>query len=131
MKRSFRIMVGGGAIAAALLHATALAAASGGEGGHDAAPIDVVDPWLKTWQDLTSENPPAPPVPGVDYGMDPATGAFRHPGATPLTTQAPPFPGQLDHWDQNSYAKNVEVVAFYPAVTSPWHAWASIVDFGG
>ena len=131
MKRSFRIMVGGGAIAAALLHATALAAASVGEGGHDAAPIDVVDPWLKTWQDLTSENPPAPPVPGVDYGMDPATGAFRHPGATPLTTQAPPFPGQLDHWDQNSYAKNVEVVAFYPAVTSPWHAGASIVDFGG
>ena len=89
MKRSFRFMAGGGIIAAALLHATAPTAASSGEGGHDAAPINIVDPWLKAWQDLTPENPPAPPVPGVDYGIDPATGAFRHPVATPLTTSAP------------------------------------------
>ena len=69
-------------------------------------------------------------MPGVDYGMNP-DGSFRHPVATRLTNDPPPFPGQLDHWDQNSYAKNVKVIAFYPTVTSPWHAWANVVDFSG
>lgn len=129
MKRSFGIKAGG-AVMAALLNATVLTTANA-QHGQELGPINVVDPWLKAWQDATPEHPPTPPTPGVDYGMDPETGAFRHPVATPLTTSAPSFPGQLDHWDQNSYAKNVDVVAFYPAVTSPWHAWASVVDFEG
>lgn len=129
MKRSFGIKAGG-AVMAALLNATVLTTANA-QHGQDLGPINVVDPWLKAWQDATPEHPPTPPTPGVDYGMDPETGAFRHPVSTPLTTNAPSFPGQLDHWDQNSYAKNVDVVAFYPAVTSPWHAWASVVDFEG
>ena len=129
MKRSFGIKAVGVAMAA-LLNATVLTPANA-QHGQDLGPINVVDPWLKAWQDATPENPPTPPTPGVDYGMDPETGAFRHPVATPLTTSAPSFPGQLDHWDQKSYAKNVHVVGFYPAVTSPWHAWASVVDFEG
>lgn len=129
MKRSFGIKAGG-AVMAALLNATVLTTANA-QHGQELGPINVVDPWLKAWQDATPEHPPTPPTPGVDYGMDPETGAFRHPVSTPLTTSAPSFPGQLDHWDQNSYAKNVDVVAFYPAVTSPWHAWASVVDFEG
>ena len=126
MKRGIRIMAG--AAIAACLGATALAAADWGT--KEPGPVDIRDPWLKAWIAATPDNPPRPPVPGTDYGMNP-DGSFRHPVATPLTNDAPAFPGQLDHWDQNSYAKNVKVIAFYPAVTSPWHAWANIVDFGG
>jgi hypothetical protein len=129
MKRGISIMAGVGPAAAALLGATAPMAADW-SGGHADAPIDVRDPWLKAWIAATPENPPKDPVPGTDYGMNP-DGSFRHPGSTRLTTDAPSFPGQLGDWDQKSYAKNVEVVAFYPAVTSPWHAWANVVDFGG
>ena len=130
MKRAYRIIGGGAAVIAGLLYATALTAASG-EGGHATGPVTIVDPKLKAWHQATPENPPSPPKPDVDYGIDPATGAFRHPVAAPLTTNAPNFTGQLDHWDQNSYAKNVEVIGFYPHVTSPWHAWASVVDMDG
>ncbi len=126
MKRGIRIMAG--AAIAAWLGAAALQAADWG--AKEPGPIDVRDPWLKAWVAATPENPPAPSQPGADYGMNP-DGSFRHPVATPLTTDAPSFLGQLDHWDQNSYAKNVKVIAFYPAVTSPWHAWASVADFGG
>ena len=129
MKSGSKYWAGGAAMLAALLYPAILAAADW-SGGHEPGPIDVRDPWLKAWQDATPENPPADPVPGVDYGMN-SDGSFRHPASTRLTTDVPGFPGQLDGWDQNSYAKNVEVVAFYPAVTSPWHAWANVVDFGG
>ena len=128
MKGGSKYWGGGAAMLAALLCPAVLAAADGG--GHGTGPIDVRDPWLKAWQEATPENPPADPVPGVDYGMNP-DGSFRHPASTRLTTDVPGFPGQLDGWDQNSYAKNVEVIAFYPAVTSPWHAWANVVDFDG
>ena len=63
--------------------------------------------------------------------MDAKTGRFVAPVATPLTNDAPAFPGQLDHWDQQAHAKNVEVIAFYPHVTSPWHAWVNVADFDG
>ena len=129
MKGGSKYWAGGAAMLAALLCPAILAAADW-SGHHAPGPIDVRDPWLKAWQEATPENPPADPVPGVDYGMN-ADGSFRHPASTRLTTDAPGFPGQLEQWDQNSYAKNVEVVAFYPAVTSPWHAWANVVDFGG
>ncbi len=96
-----------------------------------AAPQSVADPYLQAWLALTPDRAPASPVPGKDYGMDPQARTFRHPVATPLTTNAPGFPGQLESWDQHSYARNVRVIAFYPAITSPWHAWANVVDFGG
>lgn len=121
------------ATCAAVIAALAMAApAIAGDGtGHDAGPVKVDDPYLKIWLGLTTDKAPTPPLPGVDYGMDPVTGTYRHPVATPLTSKAPSFPGQLDHWDQRSYARNVRVIAFYPAITSPWHAWANVVDFGG
>lgn len=93
-------------------------------------PTSIEDPVLKAWLELTYDKRPIPPVPGLDYGMD-ADGHFVPPRATPLTTEAPSFPQQLKHWDQQSYASNVSVLAFYPHVTSPWHAWASVADFGG
>ena len=121
------------AIGVAVLAAAALGAPTSGANTEkpDANPILIEDPWLKAWDTATTDNPPASPEPGKDYGYDFNTGKFQHPTATPLTTEAPSFPGELDHWDQNSYAKNVNVIAFYPAVTSPWHAWANIADFDG
>jgi len=92
--------------------------------------INIVDPHLQRWAAITPEAPPAEPVPGKDYGMQP-DGTFRAPLATPLTEDAPGFPGQLEGWDQNSYARNVEELAFYPAVSSPWHAWVDVADFDG
>jgi hypothetical protein len=94
-------------------------------------PIKVEDPWLKAWIAAAPENAPASPEPGKDYGYDPATGKFKHPAATPMTGSPPAFPGQLADWDQQSYAKNTKVIAFYPAVTSPWHAWANVTDYNG
>lgn len=74
--------------------------------------INIVDPHLKAWVAITPENPPDRPVPGTDYGMDAATGTFKHPTATPLNDDAPAFPGQLEGWDQNTYVKNVNEIAF-------------------
>lgn len=93
--------------------------------------INLIDPHLKAWAAITPENPPAEPVPGIDYGMDASTGTFKHPVATPLNDNAPAFPGQLETWDQETYAKNVDVIGFYPNITSPWHAWAEVADFDG
>lgn len=128
MAGSSRFWAAGAAILAVLSSPAALSAADWQDA--PAGPINITDPWLKAWQDATPENPPTDPVPGKDYGMNP-DGSFRHPASTRLTTDVPGFPGQLDHWDQKSYAKDVKVIAFYPAVTSPWHAWANVADFGG
>lgn len=104
-------------------------AAGGGSLPAD-APIDIKDPQIQVLHNLVYDQKPPAPVPGVDYGMDPKTGEFRHPKATPLVTEFPNFDGQLDHWDQNSYAKNVEVLAVYKDIASPFHSWQNIVDFG-
>ena len=93
-------------------------------------PIDIGDPFLKQWADLTYDQRPPSPVPGRDYGLQP-DGRFKAPVATPLTTDAPRVPGQADDWDRKSYARNVRVLAFYPKVTSPWHAWVNVVDLDG
>ncbi|MBY8823883.1 LVIVD repeat-containing protein [Sphingomonas colocasiae] len=93
--------------------------------------IDIRDPVVKQWHDLTYDRKPPLPKPGVDYGVDPKTGVFVHPKATPLHEESAPFPGQLTYWDQKSYAKNMEVVAFYPQVASPFHTWQNIADFNG
>ncbi len=92
---------------------------------------DIPDPHIRAWWNLTYDRKPEPPVPGKDYGMDAATGRFVHPKATPLVREAPNFPGQLDHWDEKSYRKNVEVLGFYNFIPSTGHTWQSIADFGG
>lgn len=96
-----------------------------------AAESDIPDPDIRAWWNLTYNRKPEPPVPGKDYGMDGATGRFTHPKATPLVRKAPNFPGQLSYWDQQSYRKNVEVLAFYDFIPSTGHTWQSIADFGG
>lgn len=91
----------------------------------------VQDPYLAQWLRLTPERRPVPLKPGVDYGMDPATGQFIWPKATPEVHTGQKFPGEMATWDKQSYAKNVKVLAFYPGVGSPFHAWNNIADFEG
>ena len=92
---------------------------------------NVQDAYLAAWLRLTPDRRPAALKPGVDYGMDPATGQFIWPKATPEVHTGQHFPGEMTTWDKNSYAKNVKVLAFYPGVDSPFHAWNNIADFKG
>lgn len=75
---------------------------------------------------------PPPPDPST-YGLDPKTGLFKYPSATPamplftLNT----FKGSLPYLDQNQYAKNFKLVAHYPIVTSPGHTWPAHLDWNG
>jgi len=94
------------------------------------APIKIDDPYMRALNDLVYDQKPPSPVPGVDYGIDAKTGKFAHPRATPLAVSPPNFEGQLDYWDQNSYAKNVEVLGVYPKIVSPFHSWQNIIDWG-
>ena len=105
------------------------AVAAGGK-DLDEAPINIRDPYIQALHDLTYDQKPPRPVPDKDYGIDPRTGKFSHPKATPLTTDFPNFTGQLDYWDQKSYAENVHLLRFYPDLASPFHSWQNIVDFG-
>lgn len=89
------------------------------------------DPHVAAWLRLTPERRPVPLKPGVDYGMDPATGQFVWPKATPEQHEGQRFPGEMTSWDKKSFAKNMEVLAFYPGVGSPFHAWNNIADFDG
>ncbi len=91
----------------------------------------ITDSYLRGWLELTPERRPAPLAAGRDYGMNPVTGRFVWPKATPEVHEGQPFPGELKTWDRNSYAKNVSVVGFYRGVNSPFHAWANIADFKG
>lgn len=92
---------------------------------------NVKDPYLAGWLRLTPDREPKPLKAGVDYGMDPATGKFIWPKATPEIHTGQRFPGELTTWDKKSYSKNVKVLAFYPGVDSPFHAWNNIADFNG
>ena len=119
-------------LCAAIFSMQGLFAAGGGEGEHivEDAPINIDDPYMQALSDLVYDQKPPFPVPGVDYGIDPKTGKFAHPRATPLAISPPNFEGQLDYWDQNSYAKNVEVLGVYPKIVSPFHSWQNIIDWG-
>lgn len=119
-------------IAAMVMLTTAVSAA---EDEHSCEPekTDIQDPYVNAWHDLVYDQKPPDLVAGVDYGMDPTGSGFVHPKATPLDEdEAPrPFPGQLDYWEQKSYAKNMDVLAFYSHITTPFQSWQAIADFDG
>ncbi|WP_234819081.1 hypothetical protein [Cupriavidus metallidurans] len=92
---------------------------------------NVKDPYLAGWLRLTPDRRPTALKAGVDYGMDPATGEFIWPKATQEVHNGQRFPGEMTTWDKNTYTKNVKVLAFYPGVGSPFHAWNNIIDFEG
>lgn len=89
------------------------------------------DPWIAKWLSVTADRTPMAVKAGVDYGLDPNTGEFIFPKATPESHDGQKFPGQLDHWDRTMLAKNVEVIAFYEGVGSPFHAWNNVLDHEG
>lgn len=89
------------------------------------------DPWIAKWLSVTADRTPMAVKAGVDYGLDPNTGEFIFPKATPESHGGQKFPGQLDHWDRTILAKNVEVIAFYEGVGSPFHAWNNVLDHEG
>jgi hypothetical protein len=107
-----------------------LAAGGGATPKVEDAAFNIEDAWLQRLHGLTYDQKPPRPVPGIDYGMDPETGRFIHPKATPMVTDPPSFEGQLDYWEDRDYAHNMEVIAFLPEVASPGHSWQNIVDWG-
>ncbi len=117
------------AIGCSVLALTAGMAKAADWGSKVPTEVNITDPALKQWNALTYDKAPPAPVPGKDYGMA-EDGTFRAPRATPLG-ESPAFPGQLEAWDDNSYSHNVEEIAFYPHVSSPWHAWPDVADFDG
>jgi hypothetical protein len=96
--------------------------------GQEASP-DEVDPYVRLSDAVCEAREPEDPSPG-SYGMDPATGRFVHPDATPHQEDPKPFEGELDLWDTNEYIENMTVEAYYPWVVEPFHTWQNIVDFG-
>lgn len=93
----------------------------------------VEDKWISKWLSVTDKDMPEPVTADVDYGLNPVTGKFVFPkkGQSPDYTEPQRFEGQFDHWDKTTFAKNVDVIAYYPYITSPWWAWNNIVDFDG
>ncbi|MBT1157414.1 hypothetical protein J1C56_17625 [Aminobacter anthyllidis] len=117
------------AISCSVLALTAGVARAADWGSKVPSEINITDPYLKQWNALTYDKAPPALEPGKDYGMA-EDGTFRAPRATPLG-ESPAFPGQLEAWDDNSYSHNVEEIAFYPHISSPWHAWPDVADFDG
>ncbi len=90
----------------------------------------IPDPYVRGSDALSSDR--TPPYPAKDsYGLDPETGVFTHPIATPEQHDAQPFEGQLDYWGDQDYAHNMTVEAYYPITVEPFHTWQNIVDFDG
>lgn len=73
---------------------------------------------------------PAHPAAG-SWGYDKSTGEFKHPAQTPFMPGMVSWEGQLDYLDQNQYALNTKVEAFYPYVVVPNHTWQTVFDLGG
>ena len=99
-------------------------------GAEEKKALNIEDPFILLADSMCEASSPADPDPG-SWGMDPATGKFVHPEATPHQHGTVSFEGELDHWDTNEYAKNVKVEAYYPWVVEPFHTWQNIVDFDG
>jgi hypothetical protein len=106
-----------------------VACGSGSDETHDAT-ANITDEYVLGTDALVADRTPPEPDPS-SYGMDSATGRFKHPSATPEQHDSRPFEGQLDYWDTNEYAKDMTIEAYYPIVPEPFHTWQNIVDFEG
>lgn len=112
----------------AILAFSALSATAAEQG--EKRPLDIRDPNLKAWYELTYDR--IPPVPSPEsYGKDPKTGEYHAPKATPEPEGEAPFNDQINYWDPESYSLNMKVEAFYPYVVNPAHTWQNIVDMNG
>ena len=95
------------------------------------ADVSVIeDPWVGRLVQISDDRTPSSPSPD-SYGLDPASGQFMHPTATPHAHEPKPFAGSLDYWDTREYAENMSVEAYHPITVEPFHTWQNIVDFDG
>ena len=102
------------------------ASAADGHGDDDI----IEDAWIARLVEINDNR--TPPAPSIDsFGMDPATGQFVHPAATPHAHEPKPFEGSLAYWDNRDYAKNMSVEAYHPITVEPFHTWQNIIDFDG
>ena len=100
------------------------------ESGAETNASAITDPFVLFSDGICTDSTPPAPAPG-SYGMDPVSGKFIHPRATPEQHESQPFEGQLEYWDNREYAHNMEVLAYYPFIVEPFHTWQNIVDFDG
>jgi len=98
--------------------------------GHGGVGGDIVDRWVQHLVSLSDDKTPQNPEPG-SYGMGQDSGKFIHPAATRDSHDPHPFEATLDYWDENEYANNITVEAYYPITVEPFHTWQNIVDFDG
>lgn len=72
---------------------------------------------------------PADPDP-ASWGIQP-DGSFLPPTSTPSVPRDVfvDWPGQLDHYDEETYALNAKAEAFYPIVVNTSHSWQCIYDW--
>lgn len=71
-------------------------------------------------------------VDASQYGLDPATGKFKHPAEVPAIPGTRPVKGSLDYLDQNAYLDNTKIEAYQAQMfISPYHSWQTTVDMDG
>jgi len=65
------------------------------------------------------------------YGVDPATGVFRHPAAAPYSQGPRPVAGSLDYFEDKTYAENMTVEGHWPNLVLPGVTFQNFVDMDG
>ena len=75
-------------------------------------------------------NEPQHPDPS-SFGVDPATGVFKHPAATPFTQGPRPVRGSLDYIEDKEYLHNMTVEGRWPKLVVPGVSFQNIIDMNG
>lgn len=70
-------------------------------------------------------------VPESSYGIDPATGLFRHPPAAPYFPSPRPVKGSLDYFEEKEYIHNMTVEGRWPDLAIPGVTFQNFVDMNG
>jgi hypothetical protein len=65
------------------------------------------------------------------YGIDPATGEFRHPAAAPYSEGPRPVKGSLDYLEDKHYLSNMTIEGHWPIVLNPGVSHQFFVDWDG
>jgi hypothetical protein len=75
-------------------------------------------------------NEPLPPE-SSSYGIDPATGRFRHPDAAPYVTGERPVKESLTYPEDREYIHNMTVEGRWPNLVIPGVSFQNIFDLNG
>jgi hypothetical protein len=70
-------------------------------------------------------------VPESSYGIDPATGIFRHPTAAPYAQGPKPVKGSLDYFETKQYISNMTIERHWPKLVLPGVTFQNILDMNG